>query len=577
MDKKANLDLSRRDFLRRSGQFSLAALGGWTLAQNAVGAPPPDADGTTRARGKVYLDANGSGRAEGQPGIAGVLVSNGKDIVETDSDGRYELPVDDHTILHVIKPRGYRTRIDALNLPRFYYIHKPDGSPDSDFIYKGVEPTGPLPESIDFPLYAHHEEDTFEVLFTADPQPYNLQHLKWYAEETTREFRGLEPAFGIALGDIVGDHLDLLEPYNAINAASGFPWHNVIGNHDLNFMAREDRFADETFKRIYGPTTYAFQYARAHFIILNNVYWEGFTRMRADGWPRRGQYRGHIREEQFAYIRNYLRHVPADHRIVVCSHIPMINRADADEKHGTPEFGELLRLLSGHRHTMSFSGHTHINMNYFIGGELGYRPPGGTLHHHCNLTATCGSWYRGPLDDAGVPFAPGRDGSPKGYAIVRFDGGRQYKVHVQGLGRPADEQMHINMPALVERSKLADTEVQVNVYAGSVRTRVRMRVDGGDWFPLAQTEIPDRRYLALQERAEAHPDAGQGELPNALVADHNWSGALPKDLENGWHTLTVHVRGTFGEEWTAEHTFVVAGAAEDLDPLSQGTRTVREV
>ncbi|MCC5807278.1 MAG: calcineurin-like phosphoesterase family protein [Opitutales bacterium] len=576
MEKKPTTEWSRRDFLRRSGQFSVAALGGMAMARNAVAAPAADADGIARARGTVFLDANGTGLAEGQRGLAGVLVSNGVDIVETDRDGRYELPVTDDTILHVIKPRGYRTTIDALNLPRFYYIHKPDGSPDSDFLYKGVEPTGPLPERVDFPLYARHESDTFEVLVTADPQPYNLQHLQWYAEETTREFRSRAPAFGIALGDIVGDHLDLFGPYNEINAKCGFPWHNVFGNHDLNFMAREDRYADETFKRVFGPSTYAFQYARVHFIILNNVFWEGFTRMRADGWPRRGQYKGHIRPEQFTYIRNYLRHVPADERIVVCSHIPMVNQADADGKHGTPEFGELLRLLSGHRYTMSLSGHTHINMNYFLGGESGYRPPGGHLHHHCNLTATCGSWYRGPLDDAGVPFAPGRDGSPKGYAVVRFEGGERYNVHVKGLRRPDGEQMAVHVPSLVERAKLGETEVQVNVFAGSVRTRVRMRIDDGQWVRLAQTEGVDRRYLALRERAAAHPDAGEGQMPEPLVTDHKWTAALPADLGTGWHTLTVEVRGTFGEDWSEKRTFVVAENAADLDSLSEGTRTVRE-
>lgn len=38
-------------------------------------------------------------------------------------------------------------------------------------------PTGPLPEAIDFPLYEQEENEEFEVLFTADPQPYHLQHL----------------------------------------------------------------------------------------------------------------------------------------------------------------------------------------------------------------------------------------------------------------------------------------------------------------------------------------------------------------------------------------------------------------
>lgn len=563
---------TRRDFLRRGGQSSLAAFGAITLAGRAAGESNAEIDPRPQiARGVVFLDANGSGLAEGQQGLPGVLVSNGVDITETDRHGRYELAVSEDAIIHVIKPRGYRTQIDELNLPRFYYIHKPQGSPDADFIYKGVPPTGPLPESVDFPLVPQDEPDAFDVIFTADPQCYNLRQIQWYAAETTHAFRRHGAKFGIALGDIVGDHLDLYTPYNAINARCGFPWHNVIGNHDLNFMAAEDRYSAESFTRVFGPTTYAFQYGRVHFIILNNVFWEGHAGMGGNGWPRTRQYHGRVRPEQLEYIRNYLSHAPADERIVVCAHIPMVNRIDEAERHRTPEFGQLLELLSGHRFTMSFSGHTHINANEMLGKEAGYDPPGGGLHHHCNLTATCGSWYRGPFDSHGVPFAPGRDGSPRGYAVVRFEGGEAYRVSVKPLGRADDEQMHVALPPLVERPSLGDTPVKVNVFNGSARTRVRMRVDEESrWTELEHTVGMDPGYLALSERADAHPRAGRGTLPPAVATDHLWEGTLPAKLAPGWHTLTVQVRGTFGEDWQAKRTFAVAESAADLEPYNQG-------
>ena len=569
-------NVTRREFLKRTSRFSIAALGGAGFIAHAAG-NPDGATGSAIARGTVFLDANRSGRADGQRGLPGVLVSNGVDLVETDEAGEYSLPVTEDTIIHVIKPRGYRTTIDDLNLPRFYYIHKPEGSPDDDFLYKGIAPTGPLPARIDFPLYEQEEPDAFEVLFTADPQAYNLQHLKWYAEETTAEFSRQKVAFGIALGDIVGNHLDLLEPYNRVNAHCGFPWHNVIGNHDLNFMASGDRYSDETFKRIFGPTTYAFQYGRVHFIILNNVFWRGFTRMRRDGWPRRGQYRGHIRPAQFEYIRNYLQHTSTDERIVVCAHIPMVERPGVDEKHGTPEFPELLQLLSKHPYTLSFSGHHHINMNHFYGEETGYRAPGGALHHHCNLTAASGSWYRGPLDRYGVPFSPGRDGSPKGYALVRFEGGDRYRISLKALGCSADEQMSVTLPAEVERAKLAGTTVQVNVFSGSEKTRVSMRVDEGPWIELEQNSTVDRQYSALRQRSEEHPDAGEGRLRRAITTDHIWEAPLPAEIADGWHDVTVVCKGTFGERWTAKRTFLVVSDPAALAPLRQGTRSPREV
>ena len=97
--------------------------------------------------GVVYDDANGT-RAfdEGEPGVPGVGVSNGRDVVETDAEGRYALSISDDTIIFVLKPRGWRPERDANRISRFYYVHKPGGSPDDDFRFRGVKPTGPLPD-----------------------------------------------------------------------------------------------------------------------------------------------------------------------------------------------------------------------------------------------------------------------------------------------------------------------------------------------------------------------------------------------------------------------------------------------
>jgi hypothetical protein len=577
MNENPIFDTSRREFLKRASALSLAAFGGISLQGDGFAMPraarPIPSDGV--ARGVVFLDARGDGKAEGQRGLPGMLVSNGMDIARTDALGRYEVPVTDDTILYVIKPRNYMTATDDLNLPRFYYIHKPTGSPDDEFIYKGVAPTGPLPSSIDFPLYEKREPDEFEILLTADPQPYNLQHLQWYAQ-TTREFQGLNVAFGMALGDIVGDNLDLYQPYNEINALTRFPWYNVIGNHDLNFMAADDRHADETFKRVYGPTSYAFQYGRVHFLVMNNVFWEGFNGLRRDGWPHRGQYRGHLRPWQLQFIRNYLEHVPKEDRVAVCTHIPMMNRIDVHERHSTPEFTELLEILSGHPHTISFSGHTHINANHLAGEEHGYRPAGGGFHQHCNLTAPCGSWYRGPLDHTGVPFSPGRDGAPKGYAVVRFEGGAKYHIRFKAIGLDEGYQMSVTVPSLVKLSELPETKVEVNIFNATDKNAVRMRINSGKWIDLQQTEMHDPKYLKLRERSREHPEAGEGVLAGPVMSNHHWTASLPSDLSTGWHEIEVESLNLFGERWTALQTFTVSEDLNKLEKFNRGTRQPRE-
>ncbi len=83
-----------------------------------------------QATGVVFHDKNQNGtRDEGEPGLRDVRVSNGRDIVRTDAEGRYKIAVNDDTILFVIKPRDWTTPVDDDNLPQFYYVHKPAGSP----------------------------------------------------------------------------------------------------------------------------------------------------------------------------------------------------------------------------------------------------------------------------------------------------------------------------------------------------------------------------------------------------------------------------------------------------------------
>jgi hypothetical protein len=195
-------------------------------------------------------------------------------VTRTDWRGRYRLPVGDDTIIFVVKPRGWSPPIDADGLPRFYYVHKPQGSP-SHLRFAGVAPTGPLPESIDFPLARSREPGSFRTVVFSDPQPYTLQEIDYLSRDVVAELVGVDAAFGLSLGDLVGDDLALFEPLNQAVGRIGIPWYNVHGNHDMNFRAHADEYADETFERVYGPATYAFQVGRVHFVVLDNVIYAG--------------------------------------------------------------------------------------------------------------------------------------------------------------------------------------------------------------------------------------------------------------------------------------------------------------
>src|SRR5690554_6059261 len=83
------------------------------------------------ANGVVFEDLNRNGKKERrEKGIPGVAVSNGIQVVQTDAQGKYTLPVSDDQIIFVIKPSDYEVPVNENNLPQFFYIHKPNGSPE---------------------------------------------------------------------------------------------------------------------------------------------------------------------------------------------------------------------------------------------------------------------------------------------------------------------------------------------------------------------------------------------------------------------------------------------------------------
>ena len=484
------------------------------------------------ATGIVFHDRNRNERPDaGEAGLANVRVSNGREVVATDANGSYRLPITDDTIIFVIKPRGYMTRLAADNLPHFYYIYKPQGSP-ANYQYKGVAPTGELPASIDFPLYERPEPDKFRVILFGDTQPRDQQEIDYIAHDVVEGLIGAEAAFGITLGDIMFDDLSLFESLNRTIATIGIPWYNTIGNHDINFDSPNHELSDETFERVYGPSHYAFDYANVHFITMNDVEWSGSTP------EKRGSYKGKLGERQLAFIRNNLSFVPKDRLVVLTMHIPLDDVEDRKE---------LLQLLSDRPHTLSLSAHTHIQRHLFFKAEDGWTGAG--AHHHLNHATVCGSWWTGAPDENGIPHATMRDGAPNGYSFATFDGNR-YTIEFRPARRPASHQMNIFAPEVIAPGESARTEVLVNVFAGSERSKVEMRVRGtSEWTTLERTQREDPHFtrMKLQETSSVPPPGRK--LPNLAKSTHLWMGRLPSNLLVGLHVIEVRTTDMFGQSY----------------------------
>lgn len=492
-------------------------------------------------KGYVYEDTNGNGKKDRrEKGLADVAVSNGQQVVVTDEKGRYVLPVGNDNAVFVIKPSGYDVPVSENNLPRYYYLHKPAGSPELK--YPGVAPTGKLPKSVDFALRPANERSKFTALIFGDPQVRNTGEVDYFNRGIIDEVAGITGVeFGLSLGDLAFNYLEVYPPYIQAIKRVGIPWYNVMGNHDMNFDVQADSLSDETFEAHFGPANYAFNYGKVHFIVLDDILYRD---------PRDGKgYWGGFRNDQLEFIENDLKLVPKDYLVVLSFHIPVGAIRDDDRQ-------QLFDLLKDFPYTLSLSAHTHKQRQDFFTRADGWGQD--KAHHHYNVGTTSGSWYAGRLNEEGVPTSPMADGTPKGYAFIRFDG-NQYTVSYKVAGQPADYQMKIFAPKVVARDARTSSGIYVNFFIGSERDEVMCRVDNGKWVKMDYVTDADPSYLHLLHEWDFAEELMPGRRPpEAADCPHLWRTSVPTDLPPGEHTIEIKATDMFGQTFTQTKTYRVA-------------------
>ena len=189
---------------------------------------------------------------------------------------------------------------------------------------------------------------------------------------------------------------------------------------------------------------------------------------------------------------------------------------------------------------MSISGHTHHHEHRFITREDGWRGP--EPHHHVINVTVSGSWWSGAPDERGIPHTTMADGAPNGYSVITFDG-HKYTLDFKAAGKPDSYQMNIQSPEAVTADKAGQTDIFVNVFNGSERSTVEMRLGTvGKWITMDRKVINDPGYAKLRESEESIKAKPWRALPNPKKCPHLWHAKLPNKPSVGVHTL--HVRTT---------------------------------
>ena len=571
------------------------------VVRDASTETPADADVLT---GWVFVDRDRDSRMDhGERGLGGVMVSNGREVVSTNPKGRYSLPAYDNMTVFATQPSGYQVPVDEDNVAQFHYHHLPEGSPELRF--GGLEPTGPLPDAVNFPLVSSGltgDRDQSCVM-AGDLQTYDHAEVGYARRGAIADLAKRDDYQGcgaLFIGDVVGDDLSLYPEVRQLSGLLNGPARYLPGNHDLDFDSPDPEHSFDTFRAQLGPAYYSYDVGDAHVIALNTVRYPCTPDVdNADGRhpecnnpetsPR---YNGRLDDTQLAWLERDLALVPRDKLVVVAGHIPLLGYADEGSAiHQVDQVTQVHELLAGRR-AVSIAGHSHTIENMRTGDSFeGWQNLWGIESlpfPHITAGAISGDWYSGALTEDGYPVAVGRDGGRPGILTLDVTGNEfTERYAVTGEGDDVQMQLGLNTPHYrqwyVEREawnrteqgpapqlgdphrvSVADLEgttwLTTNFWMGSTGSTVKVRIDGGPATPAVRTqEASGEGQLVGPEWSDPHAVAQQlvngGSLADRSI--HLWRIELPADLEPGTHRARVTATDVHGRSYTELLTFQV--------------------
>lgn len=472
--------------------------------------------------GYVFNDKNRNQQFDqGDEPLKGVFVSSLGTIVETDKDGKFELPIGKKDIVFVIKPRGYQFPLQKNNVPAFYKILYQESSP-ADFKYKGITDTIKEIENVYFPMYPSNEEENFSAQMIGDIQAPTPKEVEFFQQTIVPVLYQHPADFKVCLGDIADNNLDIYPSIvGALNSIKT-PLYMVFGNHDTNYRSAGYQNEAETFRSHFGPDYYSFNYGETHFVVLNTVLYNGWNVEDTT----RGSYTGGLYPQQLEWLKQDMNLVPDDQAIVLMAHIPFTLKY-ADSLH----IKEVFDVLKDKENLLSIYGHLHQIESWQYNKESMWEYPGQFKAQVAG--ATCGAWWLGPFNLDSIPDATCTDGAPPGIFLYNFSKGDYSKQFIPA-SNAKDQQMRIgDPPANISIDSLASHFIYVNVFDGNVNTKVQLSIDSGKELPMQKTIEVDpymrrNNYLRFNRG---------GWKPGLDYSRHLWKVAYPEGLTTGKHLI----------------------------------------
>ncbi|MFP6700092.1 MAG: hypothetical protein VB861_00015, partial [Planctomycetaceae bacterium] len=225
------------------------------------------------ASGSVYEDRNANGKRDaGEPGLPGVVVSDGEKVIRTSVTGEYRFAIrvnqnPHHRFIVVTRPNGYR--------PTAAFFHRIpfDQSETKYAVNFGFARDG---------LSAKRK---FWFITASDSQFTSISQMipiaKDYAQVTSAPGG---PAFLATAGDLTmsGSQFEW-DMYDRIRGSSKIPVYEGFGGHDGNCL---DPRCTVSFEQRIGPPYYSWNYGGVHFVqfVTETSYLRSEAQLRQRDW-----------------------------------------------------------------------------------------------------------------------------------------------------------------------------------------------------------------------------------------------------------------------------------------------------
>ena len=440
---------------------------------------------------------------DGANPIEGVVVSDGYSVVDTDKNGIYQMRASRKAnFVYISIPADCEIPVDENGCP----LH-----------YQSIELQTNKVLRKDFSLKKIEVQKNFRLLAFADVQIDTEAHIVRLEKEIPSIVNYVEqlkdqPIYGISLGDLGWDNMDIYSTYKKYIGQLNIPFFSVIGNHDHNEnIIDQDMNADYEFKEAFGPTYYSYNIGNCHFVVLDDVLYKN-----------RKKYDATITNDQFKWLKKDLSYVDKNKLIIIAVHIPIERR---NSNNALTNKDDLYKILDGFNNVRILSGHSHNNYttNHLNAPHI----------EENTLGAISGSlWYK----DTSIC----NDGSPSGYAIYEIEDNKIKNWYYKGIHTSKDYQIQLYKPGS-DISGRYPNDVLINIFTWHDNWKRVELYEDGKWIKSLTSNVKIMDPMAYS--------ALDGDLDRIEKNNDHMFRYTPS---NEWSTIEIKTEDAYGNKYESK-------------------------